>query len=419
MLVLLTVAGCYPAPQAAPQAMPLRTVEVLELRSEAVVDAVRPIGRIEPWREVTLYFEVPGVVEKVLVEEGALVEAGQPIAALGPLDFELAVSRAIAQHDAAQAKLDLLLAGTRSEDLQAAQADHAGARVRAAFWVSELKRNRELVAKGIVTPSLFEQIQREHDATQQQEVATKARLARAIAGPRKEEIATARADVMAFEHETALAKRQLEKATLTAPFRGRVEKRFVDEGAYVNVFPTGGVPVIHLVDLDQLDAVIAVPEASLPQLAAASRVEIVAGVDPNIRAVGETVSLGKVADPGTGTYELRVRFPDPEGRFTGGMVVIAEITHETSRHALRTPVNAVLHAYGQPPYVLTIDGDNQVAVRQVRLGPLHGEQVEIADGLSEGELLIVRGQHHVVEGDRVEVRAAAGPLDATESRAAP
>lgn len=418
-LFLLTAAGCYPAPDAAPQSTPARTVEVIELQSESVTDSVSLIGRIEPWREVTLYFEVTGVVQNVFVEEGDLVEAGHPIANLTPIDFQLAVSQASAQRDAAQAKLDLLLAGTRQEDLEAAEADHERAKVRAAFWVRELKRNEELVEKGVVTPSVFEQVQREHDATQQEELVTKARLARAIAGPRKEEIDSARAEALALEHAAGSATRQLEKAALTAPFRGRVEKRLLDEGAYVNVFPTGGVPVIHLVDLKTVDAVIAVPEASLPQLAGTTSVEILSATNPNIRAEGETLSLGQVADPATGTYELRVRLPNTDGHFTGGMVVTTTIVGQTSRDAIRVPVGAVLHAYGQSPYVLLISGDDQVVARQVTLGDMLGERVEIVDGLVDGERLIVHGQHQVVEGDRVQHRAAVVPSDARPSRTAP
>lgn len=418
-LLLLTAAGCYPGPGAAPLAMPVRTVEVLELHAEPVVDSVRLIGRIEAWRETTLYFEVTGIVESVMVEEGDLVEAGQPIAKLVPTDYQLAASRAMAERDASEAQLNLLLAGTRKEDLQAAEADHERAKVKAAFWVSELKRNIELVEKGVVTASVFEQIQSEHDATQQEQLATKARLARAIAGPRTQKIDAAKAELRAYEQTVAIADRQLEKAALAAPIGGRVEKRFLDDGAYVNVFPAGGVPVVHLVDLNQVDAVIAVPEALQQQLVGTTSVEIVSSVHPNIRSPGETVSLGRVADPATGTYEWRIRIPNAKGDFTAGMVVTAMTNSQTSHPAMRVPITAVLHAYGQPPYVLVIDNDDRVVARQVSLGAMHAEQVEIIEGLSDGELLIVRGQHHVVDGDSVQHRPVSLPAETDDARPAP
>lgn len=418
-LTILTAAGCYPLPDVAPHSAPLRTVEVIELRSQPVVDQTSLIGQLEPWRETTSYFEVTGVVEKVFVEDGQIVDVGQPIASLVLVDFKLALLQANARREAAQADLDLLLAGTRQEDLDAAKADYQRAVALSTFWVSELKRNQELVARGAVPDSELERIKSEHDASQQGELATKAHLARAVAGPRKEQIEAARANAEALAQAVQLAQRQLEKATLKAPFRGRVERRLVDEGAYVNVFPTGGVPVVHLVDLEQVDALIAVPEALLPRLAGRSTVEVVSAVNPELRAQGEVISMSTVADPASGTYELRARIPNPDGHFRGGMVVTTAIRGESAHSAILIPVTAIRRPYGQSPYVLLMDGDSRVIAQTVELGNLRGPSMEVTAGLSDGQLLIVRGQHQVVAGDRAQRKPAEGSSLEPPSHAEP
>jgi multidrug efflux pump subunit AcrA (membrane-fusion protein) len=67
------------------------------------------------------------------------------------------------------------------------------------------------------------------------------------------------------------------------------------------------------------------------------------------------------------------------------------------------PVTAVRRAYGQSPYVVLVNPkDRQVVERDVELGPITADQVEIMNGLTGGELLVVRGQHLVVAGDQVE-----------------
>ncbi len=421
-LVIPVLTGCYPQTDAGPQGATLRPVDVVELRHEEVVETLSLIGVTEPWREAVLYFEVSGIVAETFVEGGDLVEPGASIARLVLDDYEIASSRAGAELDNAQAKLNLLRAGTRKEDLEAAEADYAGAAARAAYWISEFRRVESLFRKRTISASEMERVRREHEAANQQQRSAKARWQRAVAGPRTEEIEAAVAEVKARTQAAALARRQLEKATLRAPFRGRVEKRLLDVGAYVNVFPTGGVPVVQLVDLEQVDAVIAVSEADLPRLQDSPSIEIASAVNKQVHAQGQIISVGRVADRASGTYELRVRIANPDGQFTGGMVVTALVTGSSDRRAIRIPLTAVGRAYGRPPYVWLVEtaGDpgvdqkesaGGVVQREVKLGPITGEKVEIAEGLSDGDLLIVGGQDRVVVGDQVKYqRAAATPV---------
>ncbi len=414
-LAALAVGGCYPQTHSQDADLrPInRPVNVIELHDQPISETFTLIGSIEAWQEAVLYFEVAGVVAEVFVQEGDLVEPGDSIARLVLNDYDLALSRSNAEADSAKAALDLLLAGTREEDLEAARAGFARAESRAVYWTAELNRNRRLLDKNTISSSQFEQVQREYDSSVQEELVSKAQLARAVAGPRKEEIDAALATAKARSLAAAQARRQLEKATLKAPFRGRVEKRFLDVGAYVNVFPSGGVPVVHLVDLGHVDAVIAVPETHLSRLTNARSVKITSAVDPRIEAEGKIIALGRLADRASGTYELRARIPNPGGRFTGGMVVSATITSPASRQAIRIPLAAVCRAYGQPPYVLLVKPDSsRVVARNVELGPISHEQIEISrvlgDGELLGELLIVRGQDSVIVGDTVKYQRATG-----------
>jgi HlyD family secretion protein len=383
-----------------------RKVEVIEARAEPNTDAVQLIGHIEAGQEVTLYFEVSGVVTQVFVEEGDDVKPGDPIARLVLDDYELAFSRAKAEYSAARAEWELMQAGTRKEDIDLARADHERAKAQKAFWASEYERVKPLRQDRAVSESEWQQVVRERDATTQQELMAKASLDRAVAGFRKEEVANAAAKLEATRQAALLTDRQLQKATLKAPFRGRVERRLVDPGAYVNVFPMGGVPIVHLVNLESVDAVISVPEAMLPRFAAGRDVEIASAINPQLRASARIIHVSQVADRASGTFAVRARLPNPDGRFSGGMVILADSREAAPRAAIRVPLTAIRRGYGQPPSVLLVAPDsNQVAERPVELGPITGDQVEIVNGLTGGELVVVRGQHMVVAGDRVQYEA--------------
>jgi RND family efflux transporter MFP subunit len=342
------------------------------------------------------------VVENVYVREGDTVQQGDPIASLVLKDYELARSRAIAEYRAAKAEWELMVAGTRKEDIDLARADHERAKARKSYWQSEFERVQNLVQSRAVTESEYERVARESDAAAQEELMAKAGLERALAGNRKEEIAAAAAKVEALHQAAILADRQKEKATLKAPFTGRVERRFVDPGAFINVFPMGGVPVVQLVDLNRVEAAISVPEAQVGRFAIGQNVEIASAVRSQICATGQVDDISQVADSASGTYLARIRLPNPDGQFTGGMVVTATAIDPEPRDAIRIPLTAIRRAHGQLPRVMLVStGEGRVTEQEVELGPIHGDQVEILRGLSGGELLVVRGQHLVVAGDRV------------------
>ena len=174
----------------------------------------------------------------------------------------------------------------------------------------------------------------------------------------------------------------------------------------MNVFPMGGVPIVQLVNLESVDAVISVPEAMLSRFVVGRDVEIASAINPKLRAAGRVMHISQVADRASGTYAVRARLPNPDARFSGGMVIIADSRDAASHNSVRVPVTAIRRAYGQSPYVLLVAPDSkQIVERPVELGPITGDNVEIINGLIGGELLVVRGQHMVVAGDRVQYEA--------------
>jgi HlyD family secretion protein len=394
------------APPARSTPVATRSVEVIEVLPGSEHEAVQLIGRVEPGQEVTMYFEVPGTIAEVFVDEGDDVKPGDPLARLVLDDYELAFSRAKAEYSAAKAEWDLMRAGTRKEDIDLARADYERAKTRIAFWAAEYERMRKPVESRAVSESDFQETVRERDAAIQEELMAKAKLEKALAGFRKEEIANAAARLEAARQAAILADRQLKKATLKAPFRGRIERRLADPGAYVNVFPMGGVPIVHVVNLEEVDAVISVPESLLDRFTAGNEVEIASAVNTKLRGTARVIHVAQVADQASGTYAVRVRLPNPDRRFSGGMVIVAASRAPSSRESIRVPVTAIRRAYGQPPYVLLVSPkSNQIVERPVQLGPITSNEVEIVNGLTGGELLVVRGQHLVVAGDRVQYQS--------------
>lgn len=403
----LTALGCYPQDLRLTRQSPVRTVEVLEVRSAVTRNTRTLLGLIEPIQDSILYFEVTGQVRQVFVKEGDIVKFGAPIAELISDDFDLAVLQAGAELTAAQAKLNLLRTGTRQEDLIAAEAAHLQSKTREIYWSGELVRRRSLLATNAASMSEVDVAKSEHEAARGREREMKAFFDRAVAGPRKEDIEEAAATVELRTHALAVAKRQLQKATLRAPFGGRVEKRMVDPGAVISQFSMASVPIVHLVDLQTADAVVAVPESLRESFHTHDQVEIVSAADSSLRVPGTVIALGEIADRASGTCALRVRIDNRERRFYSGMVVAAIVDEPAGAQSIQIPLSTVRQPFGQSPQVLLVDSRDLVVIaRDIRLGELREDKIEVLGGLSDGEQIIVRGQHLVVAGDRVQTRQA-------------
>ncbi|HYD29883.1 MAG TPA: biotin/lipoyl-binding protein, partial [Azospirillaceae bacterium] len=100
ILLVLAVGACEPAQTSEPE---VRPVHVATVRLEPAEDVIRYAAVIRPRVEADLGFRIGGKVVQRLVEVGARVEAGQPLAKLDPADIELQVRVAVAQLASAKA----------------------------------------------------------------------------------------------------------------------------------------------------------------------------------------------------------------------------------------------------------------------------------------------------------------------------
>jgi HlyD family secretion protein len=201
-------------------------------------------GNIEV-TEVDVSFKIPGRVTERLVDEGQIVHAAQRIATLETTDLAEQVALRHAELAAAQAVLAELEAGSRPEEIAAAQhgVDAAGAEY------ADAKSNYVRVKK------LYEEntsTQQEFDSVQARFQAAEARLNQAIEqhklvkeGPRKEQIDQARAQVRRAEAAVALAETTLGYADIVSPLNGMVLSKAVEPGEYV----VPGTPVVTVANL--------------------------------------------------------------------------------------------------------------------------------------------------------------------------
>lgn len=197
-------------------------------------------------REVELAFDGSERIASLVAKEGQRVKAGELLGTLDTERLRAGTDQATANLEAQEQDLARLEAGSRSEEIRKAGADVVAAQAELTNARLRLKRARELVSRQLAAQSQLDDATTAADAAQARLNALKAQRDLVLAGPRKEDIAAARARRDAARAALALARRQLANAELRAPADGIIRNRILEPGDMAS--PQRPVYTLALVD---------------------------------------------------------------------------------------------------------------------------------------------------------------------------
>jgi HlyD family secretion protein len=308
--------------------------EVVRGRIERIVVAT---GTIEPVKEVEVRPRIAGIIEKIHVDDGDSVKPGQPLV---EIERELLASQ-----------------------LREAEAAVTEARVGLRYAKIELDRAAELQRTGAASP------QHEDSARSNSERA---------------EAALARAEAV---YDTL--KTQLSYATVTSPLAGRVLDVNVEEGSAVSPVTavTGGTLLLSLAATDtlHLEGLVDENEVARVALGQEARIRTEAYGDRVFKGrVREIAPLGKRVQNVT-YFEVEIEVEDPEAallkpRMSGDGEIVTEVVDD----AVVVPETALRYD-GDRVLLDVLDGDAPPAPREVEVGIVDGERVQILKGVEPGE----------------------------------
>lgn len=188
--------------------------------------------------EVRLASKVGGRLVSLPFWEGDRVKADEVVAKLDTTDGEHELARAVAELDGADARLSLLLAGTRSEDIQRAEAELARTEADLAGATVDLNRLEGLADRGTATLKARDDARTRKVMLERAVAAGRAELEKLQAGPRPQEIEQARAAKAAAQATVATIQQRISDATVLAPRDGVITSRATEPG---EVLPPGAL----------------------------------------------------------------------------------------------------------------------------------------------------------------------------------
>lgn len=357
-IALAVASGC--AQDAAdPSPPPLRPVRYAAVEAVEAGDTRVFAGTAVAAAESRLSFRVGGTLVELRVELGDTVQAGQPIARIDAIDYELSVERSQASLADAQAQF------------RSAEASYR--RVRALFERDSVSQN-------------------DYDAA-------------------RASIQSAEARVRSIEKQLEQARLQIGYCTLEAPVDGQVAAVEVE----VNEQVQSGDPVVTLNSAATPEVVVGIPEVLIGEVRRGDRVRsIVFTALPDRTVPGVVREISPSASPGASTYPVRISLPPGSRGIRPGMAAEVEFRFGGQADQARLVVRP--HAVGedrQGRFVWVLSdlssGEATIRRRRIETGRLlardESSAIEVTSGLDEGELVVTAGVSGLDEGQRVRVRS--------------
>jgi membrane fusion protein YbhG len=286
-------------------------------------------GHVEA-TEVRVSTKVAGTLEHLAVDEGSTVAAGQELARIDTTDTRLALDAARAERAQAAAELRLRLAGSREEDIRAAEAQVARAAADLDGAQKDLERMEGLLAAGSGTTKARDDARTRRDVASATLDAARQQLRRLKAGFRPEEKDAARARLEAAQARIAQLEQQLADAVVKSPTAGVVTEKLAEEGELT----ARGSGLVVVTDLQDAWLNVYVSEPDLGRIRLGQEAEVVTDDGQTRRGhVSFVASTAEFTPKNVQTrdervklvYRIKVALDNADGLFKPGMPAEARI----------------------------------------------------------------------------------------------
>lgn len=302
-------------------------------------------GEVRGRYESQLAFQVGGKIIKRHVDLGSVVQAGDILMEIDPKDIAQTVNANAAQVYSAQSQLKLA--------------------------ENNLNRYRQLYEQNAISRAQFDQYQSAYDA--------------AVAAVRQ------------TSAQYMQGANQLSYSTLYANSSGAISAVSAEAGQVVGA----GQAVLTLVQDGDREIEISVPENRIEELRRAQLLRVTFWALPGVTADGKVREISPVADKISRTYKVRISLVKPPAEIKLGMTAAVTAVRPGSRQTASIPLSAIYQT-GDTPNVWVVE-NGAVSLRPITVGHFGDNQVQVLNGLQNGDVVVTAGVHKLLEGQKVRI----------------
>ena len=337
----------------APRERPPVAVEIAPVAEITLAETVRGVGTLMAIQNVEIRPEVGGRIKDVHFQEGRFVSRNK-------LLFEIEEEKHVQRLRSSEAALEQ--ARSRLENLR-----------------RNYERMEGLYEQDLISEDEFDRVRTEMDS--------------------------ASSEVRRLTAQMDLAREDLEDTQIMAPFSGFISRRLVDPGAFVSQ----GQMLAIMYQVDPLEISFMIPEKYAARVEYGQEVRVEVTAYPQERFEGRVGFISPSVDESTRNFEVKATIDNSENRLKPGSFASAELVLGYREASMIIPERSLV-AVREGYLVFILDRETeQVESRSVHTGARRPGIVEILEGLSPGELVVVSGHMNLDDGMRIRVVDEAGP----------
>ena len=197
--------------------------------------------------------------------------------------------------------------------------------------------------------------------------------------------------------ELKIVEDSLKNCSIKAPFSGKIIKKLAEDGEVVGA----GTPIALLAETDPILVKVAIPDHLLPEIKLGDKTAIAVGWAPGERFTGTVHRVEPSADPVTRTIRVEILVANPHGILKPGLMAQVVLEQGGTKEGVYLPLDAVL-GFGKEPFVFVVE-DLHAEKREVKLGRVIKEEVEVVEGLDPGEMVVISGQEYLRDQQRISI----------------
>jgi membrane fusion protein, multidrug efflux system len=186
-----------------------------------------------------------------------------------------------------------------------------------------------------------------------------------------------------------------------APFGGVITKRNVDPGALINA-GSGGRELFDIAQVETLRAFVNVPQAYTPSIKTGMTAAVTMQEFPSEKFAGKVARTSDAIDPATRTLLTEVDVNNRDGRLLPGSYGQVHFSVKYGANKVTIPVNAMIFR-SEGARAAVVGPDGKVHLRPISIGRDYGTRLEVLDGVTVGDQVIVNPSDSLEDGQQVRI----------------
>ncbi len=332
------------------EAQSVQTVTVIKPSPTSNTDRLELPGRLDAYVRAPLYARVSGYVSKWTLDIGAKVKAGQLLAEIDAPELDQQLLQAQSQLKDAEASAEL--------------ADVTSKRYQA------------------LLPSSF--------------------VSRQNADEKSTDATSKQAQVKSLQANVERLKALADFKKIVAPFDGVITSRNVDVGALTTSGSSAGAPLFVVADVRKLRLYVNVPQTYVPLITIGSTAEITVPEYPKRTFSATVEATSQSVDVASGTTQMLLIVNNDNGELLSGGFANVRFKLPHNEETLQIPSSALIFD-GSGLRVATVDADNRIVLKPIKIGRDFGKTIELASGLLPEDQVIDSPPDGLLNGDPVNI----------------